>query len=89
MTTSGANFPEQYNAQEMVRADNSDDINTLIATHLNLLGERLKEISRNIENVRFNASVSIRTSYSKPSVGIMNHHYSTNVNLVCFERPNA
>ena len=53
MTTSGANFPEQYNAQEMIQADNGDDINTLIATHLNLLGERLKEISRNIENVRF------------------------------------
>ena len=53
MTTSGANFPEQYNAQEMVHADNGDDINTLIATHLNLLGERLKEISRNIENVSF------------------------------------
>jgi len=50
MTTSGANFPEQYNAQEMIRPDNGDDINTLIATHLNLLGERLKEISRNIEN---------------------------------------
>ena len=68
MTTSGANFPEQYNAQEMVHADNGDDINTLIATHLNLLGERLKEISRNIENVSF-----ITRSYLKSCVGIMNH----------------
>ena len=51
MTTSGANFPEQYNPQDMIHADNGDEINTLIATHLNLLGERLKEISRNIENV--------------------------------------
>ena len=32
--------------------DPEEDINTLIAAHLNLIGERLKEISRNIENVR-------------------------------------
>lgn len=74
MTTSGANFPEQYNAQEMVHADNGDDINTLIATHLNLLGERLKEISRNIENVSFFNRKSKVTLRLKSCVGIMNHH---------------
>ena len=72
MTTSGANFPEQYNAQEMIQADNGDDINTLIATHLNLLGERLKEISRNIENVRFK-------TYSKIPQ-IMRGHYESSLN---------
>lgn len=49
MTTSGSvGGPNQFQNQIPVETTDVDQVQVLVSAHLNLLGERLKEISRNI-----------------------------------------
>ena len=61
---SGA-FPDYQNQQEVPEYSKNEEINTLISAHLNLIGERLKEISRNIESVGSNIYTPLMPFLSK------------------------